>query len=362
MIKKFAMGLNVRYYDPHSIIQIKQGDNAVRIFFVFVVGFIFMTGLQAKSRVLAVNLPEEGHSRLEIRLAYGEFYEANVDHSSFKDAIISDNPNISRVFGIRFFSYTPSMSSFRSLESVVLPVAFSATIEGRDFENINCLSVLDDGYWPFGGFENIRLYACTHEGLFFRESLFVEFTRGVDTVEIRNSVVSVKNEFEEEWDSNDWGAVGWDVASVQVVNSPSFSRIKVATRGVLEMADIRVHHGPLFSALEKYVSGIKQVYSLSFFISSHPNDYLFHDHLDSFTFLVKFSAKLDGRNNYDDIRCGIKFPFYGRNSSMILVNCHHSQFGFDNVIIMQNDERVVEIVSTAFENDGTLLNVIPRYK
>ncbi len=332
-------------------------------FLIFVAGFIFATGLQAKSRVLAINSPEEGHSRLEVHLAHGETHEVNVDHSSFEDGIVSENPNISRVFGIHFFSYTPQISKFRSLWTAVLPVAFSATISGRDFENINCLSLLDDAAIP-GGFESIRLHNCSHEGLFFRKAGFIKLPRVAHAAEIERSPVSVKKQFEEEWDSGVWGSAGWDMASVQVVNAPSFSRIKVATRGGLEMADIRVQHGSLASALEKHVPGIKQVNSLSFFVSPRPNDYSFRDHLDTFTFLVKFSAKLGGQNygkDYDDIQCGIKFPFYQEfNRSIVLVNCHHSQLDFDNIIFVENDESVVEIISKAFENDKTLLNVIPR--
>ena len=281
----------------------------------------------------------------------------------FKSGIISNNPNISRVFEIRFFSDTSPRLPLRSLWDVVaLPVAFSATIEGRNFENINCFSSISG---LSEDEKSLKLYSCFHKDLFFKKSRFLE-VEGINIIEPRPLAVSLKKEpepeFEAEWDWDSYDCrknTRLRMASAEVINAPSSSQIRVVARGMLEMADILVYHGTLASVLEENVLGIEQANSLSFFVSSHQDDYLFR-YLSDFTFFIKFSAKFESKN-YDDIQCGIEFPFYKEGGFMRLHDCHHSQLDFgDYDFLMKSSKKVVKVISTAFENDGTLLNVIPR--
>ena len=324
-------------------------------------GLACLVGIQTKAnQVRAVNLPEDGHSLVRINLRdIGRYFkeplnaEVRIDHSTFSEALVSDNSNISQVFAIRFLSYTPteSVSRHANLYSLSMPVMFSATISDRDFEGIIC-----DAYWLerhlWWAEEAMRLSNCYHSELFFKAFIFADL-EGVAGVVERDEIANTSRVLEE--DSNISREREW--ASLAVTNSPHFSTVQVITKDSLEIAEINLHHSPLASLLEETL-GIKQVDSISLSVPKHRWDYTFSQLNDLFL-LLNFSATVEGVP-FGNIQCRIKFANNtpsGRNGSLVY-SCDHPQLRFVKSSVSLKDEKIVEIVSSAFGED---LKVIPRH-
>ncbi len=321
-------------------------------------GLACLVGIQAKAnQVRAVNLPEDGHSVVRIILSDSGRYkeplnaEVQIDHSTFSEALVSDNSNISRVFAIRFLSYTPIeiVSRHVDLYDLAMPVMFSATISDRDFEGIICdTHLLERHLW--WAEEAMRLSNCYHSELFFKAFIFADL-EGVAGVVERDEIANTSRVLE--GDSNISREREW--ASLAVVNSAHFSTVQVITKDSLEIAEINLHHSPLASLLEETL-GIKQVDSISLSAPKRRWRYTFSQ-LNDLSLLLNFSATVEGVP-FGNIQCRIKFAGTQDWSASLVYSCEHPQLRFVKSSVSLEDEKIVEIVSSAFGED---LKVIPRH-
>ena len=315
-----------------------------------IAGWACMSGVQAQNaQVSANNLPQEDHSLIKIFISGGDSHRlvsahVRVNHSSLGDSIVSANGNISRVFGIRFLSYT-SETPWRHIHAIAIPFMFSATIAGRDFTDIICEAYLWERFWSP---EDMGLRNCYHSELFFKSMTFTKAERVARVIEQDSNKTIIPVLEREDFNVRK----EWEMVSLVATNSSHFSTLQVITRDSLEIAEVNLQHSPLTSFLEEKFS-IEQVDSISLSVPLRRDGY-YYRFLSDLYLPISFSATVEG-NLYSDIHCLVRF--HPQWEGYLFFNCKHPQLQFsNNFFSLEEGEEIVQVY-TAFGED---LNVIPR--